>query len=72
MVQYITPLMTPKYKTCDRFTTIALPNELVKQIDDFVAENKPIYLNRPHVIKIALEKFWKNNGGNTDGSSNSS
>ena len=64
MTQYITPLMTPKtYKTCERFTTIALPNELVDRIDKFVEKNKPTYLNRPHVIKIALENFWKNNGG---------
>lgn len=45
------------------FITIALPKELVNRIDVFVENSNHMYLNRPHVIKVALAKFFENNGG---------
>jgi len=48
------------------FITIALPKELVNRIDVFVENSNHMYLNRPHVIKVALARFFENNGGNVD------
>jgi len=45
------------------FVTIALPRELVERIDIFVENSNHMYLNRPHVIKVALAKFFENDGG---------
>lgn len=45
------------------FITIALPRELVERIDSFVEKSNHKYINRPHVVKIALARFFKNNGG---------
>ena len=45
------------------FVTIALPKDIIDYIDRFVDKNKPLYSSRPHVIKVALEQFFKNNGG---------
>lgn len=45
------------------FTTIALPKELVDKIDRFIEASEHMYTSRSHVVKVALFKFFKNNGG---------
>jgi len=62
MASYITPLMTPKIER--NFTTVAVPNDIIEQIDNFVARSEHAYCNRSHVVKVALFKFFKNNGNN--------
>jgi len=51
------------------FVTIALPKDIIDDIDKFVDKNKPLYNSRPHVVKVALEQFFKNNGGEDSGGS---
>ena len=53
--------MTSKHDS--NFITIALPVQLIKQIDLFVRNSEGIYLSRPHVVKVALKRFFENNGG---------
>lgn len=60
------------------FVTVALPRELIDRLDKCIKNSNQLYTSRPHLIKIALAKFFKNNGdecGNEgesgrDGSSN--
>lgn len=49
------------------FITVALPKEIVNKIDEFVTNSEGLYTSRPHVIKVALSKFFKNGGGINEG-----
>ena len=55
----ITSFMTEN----NEFVTIALPKDLVDKIDKFIEDSNHLYTSRPHVVKVALFKFFKNNGG---------
>lgn len=50
------------------FVTVALPKEIIDRIDRFVDGSNHQFVSRPHVIKVALSRFFKNNGG--DGENN--
>jgi metal-responsive CopG/Arc/MetJ family transcriptional regulator len=39
------------------FTTIALPDELISEIDKIIENNKLGYRNRPELIKEAVRKL---------------
>ena len=47
----------------NEFVTIALPRELIERIDRFVEDSDHRFVSRPHVVKVALSNFFKNNGG---------
>ena len=48
------------------FTTIALPHNVIKQIDRFIARNNPHYTSRAHVVKIALNHFFTKQNGDKE------
>ena len=41
------------------FTTIALPDELIKEIDEIVSKHTQGYRSRPEFIKEAVRKLLK-------------
>jgi len=43
-----------------KYITISLPQPLVQQIDDFIEKHDGLYTNRTHVVKIAVNKLFKN------------
>ena len=45
------------------FITIALPKNIIDKIDSFIESSNHLYTSRPHVVKVALHKFFENNGG---------
>ncbi len=61
MVLYITPLMVSNNKGNAEFITIALPRYVIEQIDNFIIKKNPEYTSRPHVVKVALSQFFKEN-----------
>lgn len=49
------------------FVTIALPKDIVERLDKCIDESDHVYTSRPHVVKIALAKFFNENGKNGGG-----
>ena len=45
------------------FITVALPKEIIDKIDAFIESSDHLFTSRPHVIKVALSKFFNNNCG---------
>ncbi len=49
------------------YTSVKLPSDLVKQIDDYkVKHKKDGFTSRQEIIRIALRQFFNNNGGAWD------
>jgi len=46
------------------FVTIALPKNIIERLDKCIDESNHLYTSRPHVVKIALARFFNENGKN--------
>ena len=51
----------------NEFVTIALPKQVIDHIDRCIESSGHLYTSRPHVVKLALSKFFEDNG---DGNGN--